>query len=171
MRFFLTFVCVCLCVTYAVLYSLDLSHPQTFDRLYFYSGWVGFAFLLLSLVVKWKKYFGLLGFFASFVHLWIFIVLDFDLQIEFIIMDLKEKTYLLYGFVSFALLTLCALGSIAKNFYLSLLVYLSIVLALLHIVFIQKVLSLAYIAAIIVTSVLIAYKFWNKVRCKLNKSI
>lgn len=169
MRFFLVFVCACLCVTYVLLYSLDFSHPQTFDRLYFYSGWIGFACLLLSLISRWKKYLGLLGFFASFVHLWIFIFLDFDLQIEFILIEIQEKTYLLYGLLSFIILAVCALGSIAKRFYFSLLVYISIILALIHIVLIQKVLSSAYLAVIIVTSVLLVYKFWKKVRYRFLK--
>lgn len=137
--------------------------------LYFWSGWVGVAFLVFSLLSpKFKKQLGLFALIAGILHSGIFIALDFDFHFDFIFIELSQKYYLYFGALSLLCLLICAIGSFGffKKFRLYYVVYLALILSLIHWLMIQKILALNYLLIGFGLIILIGYKllkiFTNK---------
>lgn len=134
------------------------SNPAMLDRLYFYSGWITLISLVASLFLPFKKYFGLFALIAGLIHLWIFVWVDFSFQWEFIYEELKQKWYIYVGMASLLLLVACGLGSFFRYFALKSLVYLSIILALIHIILILKKINMSYAISISIIAILVICK-------------
>ncbi|WP_104722030.1 cytochrome b family protein [Helicobacter mesocricetorum] len=129
--------------------------------LYFFSGWVSIGFLVASLVVfkAIKKSFGLLALVSALVHSGIFFAIDFDWNFLLIVEELKSKYYLYFGFLSFVLLWICFLfGGYFYRLKLYYAVYVAIVFALIHLLLIQKILSLSYLLSAFVILLILSFK-------------
>lgn len=131
--------------------------------LYVYSGWIGFILIVASLIIfaPFKKSFGILGFISIFIHFLIFLYLDFNFDFALILEELGSKTFLYFGIFSFLFLCICMGATFFKVFRFYYLVYGAIFLASLHIVLIQKVLSLKIIGVFSFVAVLLLYKVLN----------
>ncbi|MDE7174668.1 MAG: hypothetical protein K2N75_01275 [Helicobacter sp.] len=133
--------------------------------LYFWSGWICIFLLSLSLIApKYKREIGLTAFVVGILHSGIFVILDFGWNLALIFTELKQKYYLYFGVLSFLCLMTCTLGSLwgFQRFKLYYLAYLALGFGLVHLLMIQKILTLHYLVLGIGIGALIIYKLFRK---------
>lgn len=65
----------------------------------------------LPILLKLRRPLGLYGYLYAFIHLTIFLWLDYGFELRFILLDLAEKRYILVGLAAFLLLTFLAVTS------------------------------------------------------------
>lgn len=137
-------------------------------KFYLWSGWAIIGCICASFIlphyknpkIALKKILGFLAFIFSLVHLGIFLVLDFGFNFKFIYLELAQKQYLYFGLISFVCLSVCAIGSFGlfhrlRLFYL---VLLALIFGLVHILLIQKIISLWLFLVSIMIAILVSYK-------------
>ncbi|WP_157978180.1 hypothetical protein [Helicobacter burdigaliensis] len=163
-------------LSWQIVLKLESQNALLIDplaSLYQYSGWIGFAFIVGSLVVfaPFKKSFGILGFIGILVHFLIFLYLDFNFDFTLILEELRSKAYLYFGIFSFLLLCVCMGATFFGVFRFYYLVYGAIFLAILHILLIQKVLSFKMICVLGVVGVLLLYKVFRAFKKRFFKVV
>ena len=107
-------------------------------------------------LVKYRRMIGLYGFFYALVHFLNFLVLDAELDINFLIKETIDKPFIYLGMIAFVILVFMAITSTNRIFriYQSYhkLIYLSLILITIHFIMAQKSLTLiqfSYIGIII----------------------
>jgi len=132
-----------------------------------------FATISLSLIRKWinlikyRRMFGLFGFFYALLHFLNFYILDAELDFLFVIEESLDKPFIYLGMISFFILIFMAITSTKKLFKkynkFHKLIYLVLVLVTIHFIMAQKSLSILQFGYVI-TILIIAY-------CKLLQQI
>ncbi|MDA3967797.1 hypothetical protein [Helicobacter sp. WB40] len=141
----------------------DFSDPVA--SLYFYSGWISVLCLSLSFVIcnKLKRFCGLLGFIFAIIHIGIFLIIDFNFDFDLIFQDLKSKYYLYFGIASFLFFACCAsLFGVFRFVYYC--IYGALFFAILHIFFIQKLITINYAISLCVLTCLGVFKLYKSVK-------
>jgi len=107
-------------------------------------------------LVKYRRMIGLYGFFYALVHFLNFLVLDAELDINFLIKETIDKPFIYLGMIAFLILVFMAITSTNRLFriYQSYhkLIYLSLILITIHFIMAQKSLTIiqfSYIGIII----------------------
>jgi len=107
-------------------------------------------------LVKYRRMIGLYGFFYALVHFLNFLVLDAELDINFLIKETIDKPFIYLGMIAFLILVFMAITSTNRIFriYQSYhkLIYISLILITIHFIMAQKSLTLiqfSYIGIII----------------------
>ncbi|WP_419774737.1 sulfite oxidase heme-binding subunit YedZ [Halarcobacter sp.] len=107
-------------------------------------------------LIKYRRMIGLYGFFYALVHFLNFVVLDAELDVNFLIKETIDKPFIYLGMIAFLILVFMAITSTNRLFriYQSYhkLIYLSLILITIHFIMAQKSLTLmqfSYIGIII----------------------
>ena len=132
-----------------------------------------FTTISLSLIKEWinliryRRMFGLFGFFYALLHFLNFFILDAELDFSFVIKESLDKPFVYLGMISLFILIFMAITSTKKLFRkynkYHKLIYLALVLITIHFIMAQKSLSILQLAYV-VTILVIAY-------CKLLQQI
>ncbi len=132
-----------------------------------------FATISLSLIRKWinlikyRRMFGLFGFFYAFLHFLNFFVLDAELDFSFVIKETLDKPFIYLGMISLFILALMSITSTKKLFRkynkYHKFIYLVLVLVTIHFIMAQKSLSIIQLGYVVMI-LIIAY-------CKLLQQI
>lgn len=97
-------------------------------------------------LIKYRRGFGLFGFFYALLHLLNFIVLDAQLDLSFIIEETLDKSFIYLGMIAFFVLLFMASTSTKKLFKkynkYHKLIYISLLLITIHWIMAQKSLNL-----------------------------
>ncbi|WP_072682560.1 sulfite oxidase heme-binding subunit YedZ [Arcobacter sp. LA11] len=132
-----------------------------------------FATISLSLIKKWinlikyRRMFGLFGFFYALLHFLNFFILDAELDFSFVVKETLDKPFIYLGMISLFILIFMAITSTKKLFrkynkyHKS--VYIALILITIHFIMAQKSLSILQLGYV-VTILIIAY-------CKLLQQI
>lgn len=166
---FILLICAIIAII-SFIFGDEVLYPQTLEKLYFYSGFGSYLALLLSLFV-WKKYLGFCALALALSHIWIFAYIDFGLDISLLLSQMREKIYLYFGLLSAILMLLCAVASFLRRFPYAILVYVAIIAALVHIMLIQKVLSLNDYALIAISCIMLIVKISLKIKAIYVKNL
>ena len=155
------------------------------------TGQWGVRFLLLSLMITplrellhwnwlitYRRPLGLAAFYYLATHFFVFLYLDFALDLEFILVELTTSLYVVVGFVAFLLLVPLAVTStngwiraLGKKWrLLHGLVYGALLLGVLHYILQVKDSSFWLVLYIVVGAVLLAYRFVKPTRRALQRS-
>ncbi|MCI5968540.1 hypothetical protein [Helicobacter sp.] len=148
-----------------IIYGIYFS----FEMLYLYTGYLAFGLLFIGLWLSksYGRIFGMLALVVACWHLLVFIHLDFGFDWKLIAQKILAEKPLIVGSVSFLAMALVFVASLFhafRRFKMSLLVYLSLLLAVLHILMLQKVLDAFYYLLLGVTLCVLAFKIWRFVR-------
>ncbi|RXJ97996.1 ferric reductase [Arcobacter sp. CECT 8989] len=107
-------------------------------------------------LIKYRRMIGLYGFFYALVHFLNFVVLDAELDINFLIKETIDKPFIYLGMIAFLILVFMAITSTNRLFRIyhsyHKLIYLSLILITIHFIMAQKSLTLiefSYIGIII----------------------
>ncbi len=110
---------------------------------------------------------GLYAFFYAFLHFLNFYILDAQLDFAFVVKETIDKPFVYLGMISFLILFFMALTS-TKKLFLKFnkqhkAVYLVLILVTIHASIAQKVLSSLEYTFIVVTCILLGYRFYTMV--------
>lgn len=132
-----------------------------------------FFTISISLIKKWinlikyRRMFGLFGFFYALLHFFNFYILDAELDITFVIEESLDKPFIYLGMISFFILIFMAVTSTKKLFRkynkYHKAIYFVLLLVTIHFIMAQKSLSILQLGYVI-TILVIAY-------CKLLEQI
>ena len=116
-------------------------------------------------LMKYRKSVGIIGFIYALLHFLNFIFLDSQFDIEFIIKEVFDKSFIYLGIISFFILLFMLLTSIKKlykkyNKYHKL-IYFSILLITIHWVMAQKSLTLEHFFYLLIIFLIFYYKLKN----------
>ena len=113
-------------------------------------------------LVKYRRMIGLYGFFYALVHFLNFLVLDAELDINFLIKETIDKPFIYLGMIAFFILVFMAITSTNRLFriYQSYhkLIYLSLILITIHFIMAQKTLTIIQISYI---GIIILIGYWK----------
>ncbi|MBX7490552.1 hypothetical protein [Helicobacter turcicus] len=148
-----------------ILYGIYFS----FEALYFYTGYLAFALLFVGLWLPkpYGRIIGILALGATCLHFLIFMHLDFGLDLKLMTQKILSEKPLVAGSLSFLVMVLVFFVSLLqafRRFKMFLLVYLSLFLALLHILMLQKILDAFYYLLLGITLCALAFKVWRIVK-------
>ena len=148
-----------------ILYGIYFS----FEALYLYTGYFAFALLFVGLWLPnpYGRLLGLLAFVAMSWHFLIFVYLDFGLNIKLILQKILAENSLILGSISFliSIFVFCAsLANLFGRFKMYFWVYLIILLALLHILTQQKILSTLHYSLLIATLCALSLKIYKHIK-------
>ncbi|MCL9821107.1 hypothetical protein NCR96_05060 [Helicobacter sp. 14348-15] len=148
-----------------ILYGIYFS----FEALYLYTGYFAFALLFVGLWLPnpYGRLLGLLAFVAMSWHFLIFVYLDFGLNIKLIFQKILAENSLILGGISFltSIFAFCAsLANLFGRFKMYFWVYLIILLALLHILTQQKILSTLHCSLLIATLCALSLKIYKHIK-------
>lgn len=129
-------------------------------------------------IVKLRRALGLLCFFYALMHAIFYVYLDQDASLGGIWLDIKEKSYIVAGVLSFILLIPLAITStdnmmrrLKKNWRrIHRLIYIIGVLALLHYYWLSKLVSVKLLFYGFLLSVLLLYRVFSFLDSKNNKA-
>lgn len=141
----------------------------SFESLYLYTGYFAFALLFVGLWLPrpYGRIVGILALVAACWHFLIFVHLDFGLDLELMAQKILSEKPLVVGSFSFLTMLLVFFASLLqafRRFKMFLLVYLSLFLALLHILMLQKVLDGFCYLLLGATLCALAFKIWRFVK-------
>lgn len=117
--------------------------------------------------MKYRKIFGLIGFFYAFLHFLNFYILDAQLEFDFMIKETLDKPFIYLGMFSFLILLFMAITSTKKlfkrfNTYHKL-IYLSLVLLTIHFIMSQKSLDLLDLFMLLVILIISYFKLLQQI--------
>ncbi|MDD6055639.1 MAG: hypothetical protein PUB96_03715 [Helicobacteraceae bacterium] len=173
MRVFKGFLEAAFCI-FALFYLILLCENKvifgifiSLELLYDYSGYFCLAFLVFGLFLKppFGKLCGILAFICGILHCLIFIFLDFGLNFTQMVQKVTNEPPLIYGLISIIFMIFVWCVSVAQAFrilsFSKILVYLTLLFALIHIISLQKVLSPFYYFLIIALILLCILKMFK----------
>jgi sulfoxide reductase heme-binding subunit YedZ len=133
-----------------------------------------FCTTILSLIkgqinlIAYRRQIGLFSFFYAFLHVSNFIVLDAELDVDFIIKESLDKPFVYLGMTAFFILVFMAITSVktlyAKYYAYHKAIYIALMLVTIHFVMAQKSLSIPQYGYLI----LIAFIAFFKLKQRLN---
>jgi methionine sulfoxide reductase heme-binding subunit len=118
-------------------------------------------------LIKYRKEIGLLGFFYAFLHLLNFVILDAELDFEFVIKETLDKPFIYLGMIAFSIVLFMAITS-TKTLYRKYnkyhkLVYLALILVPIHWIMAQKAISILQFTYILGILVIGYYKLLQQI--------
>jgi sulfoxide reductase heme-binding subunit YedZ len=118
-------------------------------------------------LMKYRKEIGLLGFFYVFLHFLNFIILDAELDAEFVIKETLDKPFIYLGMIAFFIILFMAITS-TKNLYRKYnkyhkFVYLALILITIHWIMAQKAISILQFIYIIVILIISYNKLFQQI--------
>jgi sulfoxide reductase heme-binding subunit YedZ len=133
-----------------------------------------FCTTILSLIkgqinlIAYRRQIGLFSFFYAFLHVSNFIVLDAELDVDFIIKESLDKPFVYLGMTAFFILVFMAITSVktlyAKYYAYHKAIYVALMLVTIHFVMAQKSLSIPQYGYLI----LIVFIAFFKLKQRLN---
>lgn len=136
-----------------------------------------FISIYISLVRKWvnlikyRRLIGLYGFFYALIHFLNFVILDAELNFDFVLKETIDKPFIYLGVIPFIILIFMAITSTRKLFKkfknYHKLIYLALILITIHFIMAQKsltILQFIYIVMIIATG------YWKLLQQIINKN-
>jgi methionine sulfoxide reductase heme-binding subunit len=118
-------------------------------------------------LMKYRKEIGLLGFFYTLLHLLNFVILDAELDFDFVIKETLDKPFIYLGMFAFIIILLMAITS-TKTLYRKYnkyhkFVYLSLILITIHWIMAQKAISILQFIYILSILVIGYYKLLQQI--------
>ena len=118
-------------------------------------------------LMKYRKEVGLLGFFYAFLHLLNFVVFDASFDLEFIIKETLDKTFIYLGMIAFFILLFMAITSTKVLFKkynkYHKLVYLALILITIHWIMAQKSINITQFIYIGIILIIGYYKLLGQI--------
>lgn len=123
-------------------------------------------------LVKYRKIFGLMGFFYAFLHLLNFYIFDAEFDLAFMVKQSLEKPFIYLGMTAFFILLFMAFTSTKELFRkynrYHKLIYLALVLITIHFIMAQKSLSLEQLFYILIILIIGYFKLLQQIIYKNN---
>jgi sulfoxide reductase heme-binding subunit YedZ len=118
-------------------------------------------------LIKYRKEIGLLGFFYALLHLLNFVILDAELDFEFVIKETLDKPFIYLGMIAFSIVLFMAITS-TKTLYRKYnkyhkFVYLALILVTIHWIMAQKAISILQFIYIIIILIIAYFKLIQQV--------
>ena len=118
-------------------------------------------------LMKYRKEIGLLGFFYTLLHLLNFVILDAELDFDFVIKETLDKPFIYLGMFTFIIILFMAITS-TKTLYRKYnkyhkFVYLSLILITIHWIMAQKAISILQFIYILSILVIGYYKLLQQI--------
>jgi methionine sulfoxide reductase heme-binding subunit len=118
-------------------------------------------------LMKYRKEIGLLGFFYTLLHLLNFVILDAELDFDFVIKETLDKPFIYLGMFAFIIILFMAITS-TKTLYRKYnkyhkFVYLSLILITIHWIMAQKAISILQFIYILSILVIGYYKLLQQI--------
>ena len=118
-------------------------------------------------LMKYRKEIGLLGFFYTLLHLLNFVILDAELDFDFVIKETLDKPFIYLGMFAFIIILFMAITS-TKTLYRKYnkyhkFVYLSLILIIIHWIMAQKAISILQFIYILSILVIGYYKLLQQI--------
>lgn len=118
-------------------------------------------------LMKYRKEIGLLGFFYTLLHLLNFVILDAELDFEFVIKETLDKPFIYLGMIAFSIVLFMAITS-TKTLYRKYnkyhkFVYLALILVTIHWIMAQKAISILQFTYILGILVIGYYKLLQQI--------
>lgn len=137
-----------------------------------------FATISLSLIKKWvnllkyRRMFGLFGFFYAFLHFLNFYILDAQLDFSFVVKETLDKPFIYLGMIAFLILVFMA-GTSTKRLFRKYnsyhkFIYLALILITIHLVMAQKSLTIIQIIYILIILCISYFKLLQQILKKYN---
>lgn len=126
---------------------------------YQWSGWGAFGTLILGMILPKGKWWGLLSLNLALLHLSVFVFFDFYFDWGLMIEDINKKPYIYAGIGALGVMSVLGIFSILRFYpFLRFGVWGAVILSLIHIVLIQKSLSLLMWGIITVSAGILGFK-------------
>lgn len=118
-------------------------------------------------LMKYRKEIGLLGFFYTLLHLLNFVILDAELDFEFVIKETFDKPFIYLGMIAFSIVLFMAITS-TKTLYRKYnkyhkFVYLALILVTIHWIMAQKAISILQFTYLLGILVIGYYKLLQQI--------